>query len=555
VSPRLRGRHRRTDLPAMLAALDEAVEVLDGRADPKVLKRALAVGSRAGERLRLSGEHTVVALAGSTGSGKSSLFNALAGEDLSPVGVRRPTTSMAHACVWGAEGATTLVQWLGVPRRQTAWRHGTGDAWGGDPGSRPTADDQLDGLVLLDLPDHDSTVLEHRLEVDRLVELVDLLVWVVDPQKYADQALHEHYLRRLAGHSAVTVVVLNQVDTVNPFAAAECAEDLRRLLDADGLRRSPVLTTSVRTGAGLGELRALLVDAVARRRARNDRLVADIEDVVERLAPAVGADEAPGVGDGDRRRLVEALAGSAGVPVIGQAVEESWRLRAAGSLGWPPTRWVRRLRPDPLRRLHLSAGERREVRHMVRSSVPEPTPVQRAQVDTALRQVCDTAAAGLPAAWQRSVREAAHGRSGDVRDALDRAVVGTDLGTDRTPVWWRLAGAAQWLLVLAAVVGAGWLLLLGVGSYLRLPDPPTPDVGGFAVPTLLLLGGVALGLLLALVGRAVANGSAVVRRKRAESRLRSAIEKVADELMLAPLESELARHHRARDALERARTG
>ena len=285
MSPRLRGRHRRTDLPAMLAALDEAVEVLDGRADPKVLKRALAVGSRAGERLRLSGEHTVVALAGSTGSGKSSLFNAMAGEDLSPVGVRRPTTSKAHACVWGAEGATTLVQWLGVPRRQTAWRHGSGDAWGRDSGSRPTADDQLDGLVLLDLPDHDSTVLEHRLEVDRLVELVDLLVWVVDPQKYADKALHEDYLRRLAGHSAVTVVVLNQVDTVNPFAAAECAEDLRRLLDADGLRRSPVLTTSVRTGAGLGELRALLVDAVARRRARNDRLVADIEDVVERLAP------------------------------------------------------------------------------------------------------------------------------------------------------------------------------------------------------------------------------------------------------------------------------
>ena len=555
MSPRLRGRHRRTDLPAMLAALDEAVEVLDGRADPKVLKRALAVGSRAGERLRLSGEHTVVALAGSTGSGKSSLFNALAGEDLSPVGVRRPTTSKAHACVWGAEGATSLVQWLGVPRRQTAWRHGSGDAWGRDSAARPTADDQLDGLVLLDLPDHDSTVLEHRLEVDRLVELVDLLVWVVDPQKYADQALHEHYLRRLAGHSAVTVVVLNQVDTVNPFAAAECAEDLRRLLDADGLRRSPVLTTSVRTGAGLGELRALLVDAVARRRARNDRLVADIEDVVERLSPAVAAEEPPGVGDGERARLVEALAGSAGVPVIGRAVEESWRLRAAGSLGWPPTRWVRRLRPDPLRRLHLKAGERREVRHLVRSSVPEPTPVQRAQVDTALRQVCDAAAAGLPSAWQQSVRAAAHGRSADVRDALDQAVVGTDLGTDRTPVWWRLAGALQWVLALAAVVGAGWLLLLGVGSYLRLPDPPTPDVGGVAVPTLLLLGGVALGLLLAVVGRAAASGGAVMRRKRAESRLRSAIDKVADELMLAPLEAELERHHRAREALERARTG
>ncbi len=117
----------------MLSALDEAVNTLDGRADTGALLRARAVADRAGERLRLSGEHTVVALAGSTGSGKSSLFNALAGEELSPVGVRRPTTSKAHACVWGSEGATALVQWLGVPRRQTSWRHGSGDTTGTDP--------------------------------------------------------------------------------------------------------------------------------------------------------------------------------------------------------------------------------------------------------------------------------------------------------------------------------------------------------------------------------------------------------------------------------------
>jgi hypothetical protein len=457
--------------------------------------------------------------------------------------------------VWGPEGATPLVQWLGVPRRQTSWRHGSTDAWGRDRGRPPTPEDELGGLVLLDLPDHDSTVVEHQHEVDRLVQLVDLLVWVVDPQKYADKVLHERYLRRLSGHAAVTVVVLNQVDTVNPFAAAECAEDLRRLLDEDGLRRSPLLTSSVRTGAGLDDLRSLLVDAVARRRARNDRLVADVEDVVEELTPAVAADEPQGVGPAEKKRLVEALAGAAGVPVIGRAVEESWRLRAAGTLGWPPTRWLRRLRPDPLRRLHLRSGERRELRHMVRSSVPEPTPVQRAQVDTALRQVCDAASTGLPEAWRRSVREAAEGRSGDVRDALDRAVVGTDLGVERMPAWWRLVGALQWLLVAAALVGAGWLLLLAVGSYLRLPDPPTPEVGGIAVPTLLLVGGVLLGLLLALLARLVASGGAAVRRRRAESRLRSAIEEVATSLMLAPVEAELDRHRRAREALDRARTG
>jgi GTP-binding protein EngB required for normal cell division len=549
MSPRLRGRHRRADLPGMLTALDDAVEALEGRvADPRLVDRARAVSTRAGERLRLSGEHTVVALAGSTGSGKSSLFNVLSGADLSPVGVRRPTTSKAYASVWGSDGAAPLVQWLGVPRRQTHWRHG--------PGLREEDLGELAGLVLLDLPDHDSTALEHQLEVDRLVELVDLLVWVVDPQKYADEVLHERYLRRLAGHQAVTVVVLNQVDTINPFAAAECAEDLRRLLDADGLRRSPVLTCSARTGAGVDALQALLVDAVSKRRARNDRLVADVEDIAEKLLPSVSADEPTGVTGAERDRLVEALASSAGVPVIGAAVEESWRLRAEGLLGWPPTRWIRRLRPDPLRRLHLTGDERTQVRSvLVRSSVPEPTPVQRAQVDTALRTACDAVAHDLPRPWQRAVRAAAAGRTSDVRDQLDQAVVGTDLGVDRVPVWWRLGAGVQAALVLAAVVGAGWLLLLGFGAYLRLPDPPTPEVAGIAVPTLLLVGGVLLGPLLAFVGRLMVRGGALARRRRAESRLRAAIEQVADELMLGPVEAELARHARARTALDRARTG
>jgi GTP-binding protein EngB required for normal cell division len=538
---RLRGRHRRIDLPIMLTSLDEALEALEGRADPAVLTRGRAVLERAGERLRLSGEHTVVALAGSTGSGKSSLFNALAGAELSPVGVRRPTTSKAHACVWGAEGAAPLVQWLGVPRRQTAWQHGAvvEDA----PG--------LDGLVLLDLPDHDSTTLDHRLEVDRLVELVDLLVWVVDPQKYADEVLHERYLRPLAGHASVMVVLLNQIDTLNPFAASECADDLRRLVDRDGLRRAQVLTCSARTGVGLDDVRAVLASAVTRRQARNDRLVADVEAAVYALAPAVSFEARPAVAAG-RDELVDALASSAGVPVIGQAVEQSWRLRAEGTLGWPPTRWLRRLRPDPLRRLHLRSSERREVRSMVRSSVPEPTPVQQAKVDSAVRRICDGAAGELPAPWQQAVREAAAERRDDLRDALDEAVVGTDLGVDRTPLWWRTGSAVQWLLTLGAVVGGGWLLLLALGSYLRLPDPPTPTWHGVALPTALFVGGVLLGLLLAVVGRSVGRAGAVLRRRRAESRLRAGIDVIADRLIIAPVGVELARHDRARDALSRA---
>ena len=112
--------------------------------------------------------------------------------------------------------------------------------------------------MLLDLPDHDSVKLEHRLEVDRLVELVDVLVWVLDPQKYADAAVHDRYLAPLADHAGVLVVVLNQVDRLDEQAARACLIDLRGLLDREGLQKTPLLAVAGRTGHGLPELRAEL---------------------------------------------------------------------------------------------------------------------------------------------------------------------------------------------------------------------------------------------------------------------------------------------------------
>ena len=160
---------------------------------------AAAVVERAGARLRLSADHTVVALAGATGSGKSSTFNALCGLDLAAVGVRRPTTSWATACVWGRDPAAELLEWLEIPERHRVLRDSMLDS-----GQQDRA---LDGLVLLDLPDHDSTEVSHHLEVDRLIGMTDLMVWVLDPQKYADAAVHDRFLRPMASHKDVMLVV------------------------------------------------------------------------------------------------------------------------------------------------------------------------------------------------------------------------------------------------------------------------------------------------------------------------------------------------------------
>jgi energy-coupling factor transporter ATP-binding protein EcfA2 len=192
-------------LDRRLAALGDAVEVARGRLDDADVAAAEEVVARAGTRVGLGVEATVVALAGPTGAGKSTLFNALSGSELVSAGRRRPTTSTSTAAIWG-DAPDPLLDWLEVPRR-----HRIGDA----PRSGAP-------LVLLDLPDFDSVEQANRLEVERVIGLADLLVWVVDPQKYADGAWHERYLRPLATHAGVMEVVLNQAD----------------LLDARGWRRA-----------------------------------------------------------------------------------------------------------------------------------------------------------------------------------------------------------------------------------------------------------------------------------------------------------------------------
>ncbi|MGD0067256.1 MAG: GTPase, partial [Streptosporangiaceae bacterium] len=270
-------------LPARLASLTELTKIGSGRAGTEGFSQELLTESelllrRSGERMRMSASHTVVALAGGTGSGKSTLFNALSGANFSPAGVTRPTTRHSHACVWGMEGAGSLLDWLGVQRRHRYARASALDE----------GESSLTGLLLLDLPDHDSVVSGSAALVDRLVKMVDMLVWVLDPLKYADASVHRRYLVPLAGHAAVTSVVLNKVDTLSPEQGADCESDLRRLLEAEGLTETQVLVTSAVTGAGLGDLRSVLAGAVAARRAATDRIDADIDVLLERFAVYAG---------------------------------------------------------------------------------------------------------------------------------------------------------------------------------------------------------------------------------------------------------------------------
>ncbi|HEU4567686.1 MAG TPA: GTPase [Marmoricola sp.] len=536
---------RRTDLDARVAGLAEAVAATRGRLDDRVVDEAAEVVARASARLRLSSEHTVVALAGATGSGKSSTFNRLTGLDLAAVGVRRPTTSWATACIWGSAGAQDLLEWLGVPPRHQVSRDSMLDT---------ASSDELRGLVLLDLPDHDSTEVSHHLEVDRLVGLADLLVWVLDPQKYADAAIHDRFLKPLARHRDVMLIALNHVDEVPVDRRDAMLADVRRLLAQDGLEGVPVIATSARTGEGITELKNEITRRVQAKASSRARLGHDVDRVVADLSAANGTAKTPRIDDRDTADLVDAVADAAGVPVVVEAVQRASAARARRATGWPVTAWLGKLRPDPLRRLHLDLGGRgRDHLLTARSSLPQATPVQRARVQSAVRGLADEVSRPLSPPWAEAVRRASTSRAADLEDRLDHAVGSTGLGVSGVPSWCRAVRVLQWLLLLAAVAGGLWLAALAVLGYLQVPAPSTPRYHGFPLPTLLLVGGVAVGLVLALVSRVLVGLSARARARRAGRRLRARMAELTDELVVGPMRAELEAYGRATDGIARAR--
>ena len=534
------GRRRGApDVAGKVKALEAALEAGGDRLDPSARESAEAALGRSAERLRFGGEHTVVALVGATGSGKSSLFNALSGMEMADVGARRPLTAEPMACVWGDEDAGPLLEWLGVPPRRRIARESVLDA---------DHEADLHGLVLLDLPDHDSTAVAHRLEVDRLVGLVDLLVWVVDPQKYADEALHSGYLRPLVGHDEVMVVVLNQVDRLTPAEVETCRTDLRWLLDADGLGAVRIVTASARRGDGVDELRALLADVVQGQGAFVTRTSADLDEAARRLAKGLAGQEPDARSLPAAEDLVSAMASAAGLPVLLDTVAAEYRRQATAAVGWPLARAWRALGADPLRRLRLAGQTEGRLRELTRASLASPSPAQRDRVDLAVGQVTTAVAERLPPRWAGAVRSVTRPHVDELAGALDEAVSRIDLGVRRT-WWWIALAAVQLLLAAAAVVGFVWLVLLGVLRWVDQPRPPTAYLGSLPVPTVLLVAGLVLGALLGVVGGVLARRGARQRRAQAVQELRDAVAGVAWERVVSPVAVVLTDHRTAREAL------
>ena len=256
-------------LVGLLDKVDTAVAESAGALSRPEVESVAALARHTRMRLSYPESIVVVALAGGTGSGKSSLVNAIAGEEVALTGGIRPMTSEPLALV-PADGAGALAGYLDELDITDRVQH-HGASW----------------LCVLDLPDNDSVEVEHGHRVDSLLPRVDMVVWVTDPEKYRDAVLHHRYISAMSGYQEQFIFVLNQIDRLDPEDAVVVADDLGRALREDGIREPKVIATAANPVAGppygVDLLIGALEAAAQRRLAVNRKALADLATASSRL--------------------------------------------------------------------------------------------------------------------------------------------------------------------------------------------------------------------------------------------------------------------------------
>jgi GTP-binding protein EngB required for normal cell division len=498
---RLRLLHAAVDAALRLGLEEEAAVVRE-------------VARRIERRAGFAGSVYVMAMAGGTGVGKSSVLNALAGEEVSAARAIRPTTDQPIAWVSSRQRPEVepLLEWLKVDRTV---EHG-GEA--------------LADVAILDLPDVDSVRAEHRARVDALLPQIDAVAWIVDPEKYDDAAAHA-YWRTLAPHAERLRFVLNKADRLTPDAQRLVTEDLRARLMADGIPRPRIHVVSATTGDGIDELREALAAAGQAKVIISGKLETDRVRAAERLAHVAGLHPETGYRpllDEPARsgREREAVAGAlALVDPVGLACQIAaavlYRARTRGGslvgriVGLVGTLTGRRHRvADPAAYLR---GWR------VRGSL--------GRVLNPLRTALVEAAARVPASSRGRLLLALHAPSAeaDVARVLDRtaAAAGTQIEIPSSPLW-PVIGALQLIVGAVLLFGAAWIVVLFVaGGGVPVGTFDAPLLGPIPIPLALLAGSAlisfGLGWLLGVHAGWIGRRLAAQVAARVEADVRDAI--------------------------------
>lgn len=278
-----------------------------------------------------------------------------------------------------------------------------------------------------------------------------------------------------------------------------------------------------------GEIRRRVQDKHSTTR----RVEADVVAAAARLEAADGSAPARELELPRVRDLEDAVADAAGISAVVEGIERTVGARARRAVAWPPFALLRRRDPD----LEGIDDE------------PRVAPVDRSTVDTAVRGLADELTDSMAPGWAAQARAAATARLPELDHRLERELREVDLG-GRLPFWVQLVRLLHGLLLLASVGGLAWWGLAAVrGDVVDLPE-----AAGLPLPPMVGVAGLALGLLLGVVGRALVGGLARRRAEAADDRLRGVVQRVLEAEVVKPLGAELGAYAEFRRGIATAQT-
>ncbi|MDX1385823.1 MAG: hypothetical protein R3190_19380, partial [Thermoanaerobaculia bacterium] len=261
-----------------LFELFDAVDLTLSRAGPVVPDSRLApLASRAASlrsRRHYVGDVLVLAIAGGTGTGKSSVLNAIAGEEVASVSVRRPHTDQPLAWIPSTvdDAFRDALARIGVTRQveQALMPH----------------------LAVVDLPDMDSIATWHRQMVEDLLPRIDAVLWLFEPEKYRDRIVHEEFLAVLSSYRHQFFFALNQIDRVRPHDRGAVVDDLTLALVEDGFDDPLVFSIAAAPTrgpvVGIDELRDFLARRLDVKRTAITKSILDARGLVRAIGEAAG---------------------------------------------------------------------------------------------------------------------------------------------------------------------------------------------------------------------------------------------------------------------------
>ncbi len=224
-----------------LEALGERLRAVDLRLELPGADAAAAVRDELSDqltdylvpRLRRLDAPLLAVLGGSTGSGKSTITNALAGSIVSPAGVLRPTTRGPVLICHPDDEA-----WFASDELLPSLPRLTGDGVAPTAGALKIAvvPSLEPGVALLDAPDIDSVEEANRELATQLLAAADLWLFVTTAVRYAD-AVPWEFLTRARDRGTALGIVVNRLPS---GADAEILPHLASMLETNGFADVPL---------------------------------------------------------------------------------------------------------------------------------------------------------------------------------------------------------------------------------------------------------------------------------------------------------------------------